>query len=89
MKDAHTFITLVKYHQGQGPDDIVRHLNTKMQKFQGKVSINLVAVTWGIADTVIVWQAKDLQDAKEFRNDPTADIGSFTTMVSAISDLKH
>lgn len=83
----HTFITHVKYHPGMGPDDLKTHLNDKLGKYQNRIKINLVAVTWGHGDTVIIWQAKDLKDAKEFRDNPSTKIGDFTSMVAAASDI--
>lgn len=86
-KEWYTFITFVKYHPGKHPDDLRNYLNEKMQNFKDTIRINLVAVTFGHGDTVIVWQAKEPDDAKKFRDNPSTHIGDFTSMFASKSDI--
>ncbi len=86
--NRYTFITLVKYHPNMGPEQLETYLKDKMVKggFMKTIKINLVAVTFGIYDSVFIWQAENMDDAKRFRDNPSAAIGAFTTLVASKND---
>lgn len=85
-----TFITLVKYHEGKSLKDLENYLNKKMVKraFKRSIKVNLVAVTWGVYDSVFIWETRDWDAAKRFRDDNqhSTTVGQFTTLVAGKSD---
>lgn len=74
QKGWRTFYTLVTFGPNKTPTDFLNHLKdayTSLSKHvgAGKLRMILVSVgTFGAADAVIVWQAKDDEVAKDFRD---------------------
>jgi uncharacterized protein with GYD domain len=74
-----TYYTLVTF----GPNKTLKHFNRHLKAAHkqlanlvpNRLRIWFVSLTFGIADVVIVWQAKDDQSAKEFLKVVLADKG--------------
>ncbi len=88
--NIYTFVTSVRFHTGKNFTHLSKHLNVKLASVarrKHKVWVILTAITFGRADAVIVWQAQGWDAVKDFRDDPSTDIGTFESLVAGPSDV--
>jgi len=96
-KDCSSYYSLIKFNASPGQtaeqtvaqfyDHIVKGYTSLDQSTKAKVKIRNVAITFGVCDAIIVWQAKDADSTKAFRNKVLAGIGTESmTMYCAASD---
>jgi len=65
--DFDTYCSLVTLIDPTKVDDFLRHINTSWGKVaNNRLRLLFVGITFGCADVVVTWQAKDSDAAKEF-----------------------
>ena len=93
-KDWYSYYSLIKFDpcSGKTIDQFYAHIvkgYAKLSKYvkADKIKIRNVAITFGMADAVIVWQAKDAESTKAFRDAVLAGNGHESmTLYCAASD---
>lgn len=70
-KDWDTYFSLVTFYGDRTLRAFCEHVNKGFKKLgghvkTGKLRLHMVAITFGSADAVVVWQAKDADAAKAF-----------------------
>ena len=70
-KHADTYFTLVTFYGDRNPRTFYDHVNKAAKKLSqyrkdGRLQLHIAGVTFGSADAVLVWQAKDAEAAKAF-----------------------
>lgn len=70
-KDWNTYFTSVSFYGNREPRTFFEHVNKGFKKLEryvkaGKLRLYIVGVTFGEADAMIVWQAKDIEAEKAF-----------------------
>ena len=89
--DWYTFFTSVIFYPGKTPlkfyKDLYRDYKKIPQEFvkkeEERIRILIVALTFGAADAMIVWQAKDVPAVKAFRDNVLAGNGQRTITATA------
>jgi hypothetical protein len=94
QKGWRTYYTLVTFGPNKKPDQFLAHVRdayNSLSKHVGAGNLRLVAVsiTFGIADAVVVWQAKSDEVAKEFRDLVLAGNGHHCNTVYAMDSGTH
>jgi hypothetical protein len=91
-KDHDTYFSQVKLSPEKTIQMFYDHVNNGMKNLSSlvkadRIRLKIVAVTFGAADVMIVWQAKDADAAKQFRDSILAGDGHKTeTLCSRIGD---
>ena len=95
-KDWNTFFSHITFGPGSGKtvDGFYRHIVSgykTMDKYvkAGRVRICNVAITFGMCDAIIVWQAKDAEATKAFRNVVLAGNGHTSISVFCAASEGH
>jgi len=73
----HTYFSEVTFGPQQTIDKFYDHINSGMRQLSDyvkadRIRLKIVAITFGSADAMIVWQAKDPRAAKAFRDNVLA-----------------
>lgn len=89
-----TFYTLVTFGPNKTPDKFLGHVKDAYVSLSkhvsaGRLRLKLVSITFGIADAVVVWQAKDDEVAKDFRDLVLAGNGHHCNTVYAMISGTH
>jgi hypothetical protein len=73
--DMHTHFTEIQFQKPKKLADLLKQVYEKFEELKkdhpdakGKIKIDHVAITFGHADAMIVWEASDPQLAKMFRD---------------------
>lgn len=90
-KAHYTFFSRVQFPEGKTIQKFYEDLNKGMMTETlaglvktGRIRLKMVAIVFGDADAIIVWQAKDAKAAKHFRD--TILTGDPVTMVALSGD---
>lgn len=72
-KDYHTYFSQITFGPQQKIRTFYEDINKGMQKLSSyvqsdRIRLKIVGITFGPADAMIVWQAKDPEAAKAFRD---------------------
>jgi hypothetical protein len=79
-KDWNTYFTSVSFYGNREPRTFYELVNKGFKKLErfvkaGKLRLHIVAVTFGDADAIIIWQAKDVEAEKAFMTAVLAEPG--------------
>jgi len=93
-KDWNTYFSLVTLDTGKTQEMFFNHIKNAFKAVEKHVTnknlrINIVGITFGHADAVIVWQAKNSEAAKAFRDAVLAGNGHHSITMCCIASDGH
>ena len=93
-KDWNTYFSLVTLDTGKTQEMFFNHIKNAFKAVEKHVTnknlrINIVGITFGRADAVIVWQAKNSEAAKAFRDAVLAGNGHHSITMCCIASDGH
>jgi hypothetical protein len=89
-----TYYSLVTFEPNKTINKFLRHVEkaySPLSRFvrNGRLRIRMVSIAFGIADAVIVWQAKDDNAAKAFRDNVLAGNGHHSSTLCCAPSGTH